>query len=214
MTPSAPPRDFYDGETLHIRCYDSMHQNVALLRGDLAFYEALARRGGGPVLEIGIGTGRVGVHLAQAGLSVTGLDLSPEMLSLAARRAADAGCDDRLTLVQGDMRDFTVPAPGSFGAVIVPFRAFQVLLTPQDQRAALGAFRRHLCAGGLLAVHLFDPNLDYLQPDVLMQDLHGIDVMTGREVEAVMQEATFDYVAQVRRDRWRYRAFDSDGTIA
>jgi ubiquinone/menaquinone biosynthesis C-methylase UbiE len=206
-------REFYDGATLHVRSYDTMHEGRSVIDGDVDFYLALARRTGRKVLEVGIGTGRVGVRLAQAGIELTGLDLSADMLAIAARRAAAAGCGDRITLVQGDMRDFSL-GDASFGLVYVPFRAFQILLTPGEQRAAVAAFRRHLRPGGILALHLFDPNLHFLLQGGLLERMQGIDALTGRRVEAVMQSTDFDYLAQVRHDHWRYRAFDSDGTVA
>jgi ubiquinone/menaquinone biosynthesis C-methylase UbiE len=206
-------RGFYDGATLHVRSYDSMHDGRSVIDGDVAFYLALARRAGGKVLEVGIGSGRVGVSLAQAGIEVTGLDLSSDMLAIAAQRAASLGCSGRVTLAQGDMRDFAL-GDAAFGLIYVPFRAFQILLTPSDQRAALAMFRRHLRPGGLLVLHLFDPNLRFLLQGGPLERMEGIDARTGRRVEAVMLSADFDYLAQVRQDQWRYQALDLDGTVA
>ena len=204
---------FYEGATLHVRSYDSMQEGRSVIDGDVEFYLGLARRTGGKVLEVGIGTGRVGVRLAQAGMDVTGLDLSGDMLAIAAQRAAAAGCGDRVTLVQGDMREFWLGDTGS-RLVIVPFRAVQVLLTADDQRRALESFRRNLGPGGTLALHLFDPNLRFLQGGGPVERMAGIDALTGRHVEAVMQSTDFDYLAQVRHDHWRYRALNADGTSA
>jgi len=204
---------FYEGATLHVRSYDSMQEGRSVIDGDVEFYLGLARRTGGKVLEVGIGTGRVGVRLAQAGMDVTGLDLSGDMLAIAAQRAAAAGCGDRVTLVQGDMREFWLGDTGS-RLVIVPFRAVQVPLTADDQRRALESFRRNLGPGGTLALHLFDPNLRFLQGGGPVERMAGIDALTGRRVEAVMQSTDFDYLAQVRHDHWRYRALNADGTSA
>jgi hypothetical protein len=100
--------------------------------------------------------------------------------------------------------------------VIVPYRAFQLLLTPEDQLAALAAFRRHLRSGGILALHLFDPDLRLLLPGAAppIDRVQGTDRDTGRPVEGVLETASLDHVNQVRRELWRYRAFAADGTIA
>jgi SAM-dependent methyltransferase len=167
------------------------------------------------VLEIGVGTGRVALQLARAGMRVTGLDASPDMLAIATEKVASAGLADRLLLERADMRAFDLD-PRVFGLAIVPFRAFQVLLTPEDQLAALAAVRRHLQQGGILALHLFDPNLRFLLPGASgpIDRQVGVDRNTGRPVEAVLEAAVFDRVNQVRRDLWRYHAFAADGTIA
>lgn len=208
-------RPFYDGATLHVRSYDSINcDDRPALRGDISFYLDLARRAGGDVLEIGVGTGRVALELAREGIGVTGLDLSADMLAIAAEKAAANGLVERLRLECGDMRSFDLAR--EFGLAIVPFRAFQILLTPEDQLAALAAFRRHLRIGGFLALHLFDPDLRFLLPGSSgpVDRQSGTDRNTGRPVEAVLETAWFDHVNQVRRDLWRYRAFAADGVIA
>jgi 2-polyprenyl-3-methyl-5-hydroxy-6-metoxy-1,4-benzoquinol methylase len=102
-------RSFYDGTTLHLRIYDSIHHSDRpVLRGDLAFYRDLAQRVNGKVLEIGVGTGRVAVELATAAIRVTGLDLSEAMLAIASEKAAASGVGDRLRLECGDMRNFAL----------------------------------------------------------------------------------------------------------
>ena len=209
-------RSFYDGSTLNVRIYDSIdHGSRPVLRGDIAFYRDLADRTSGEVLEIGVGTGRVAVELVKAGIRVTGLDLSAAMLAIAAEKAAVSGVGDRLRLERGDMRNFDL-GPQKFGLVIVPYRAFQVLLTPEDQLDALAVFRRHLRSDGILALHLFDPDLRFLLPGASppIDRVRGTDRNTGRPVEAVLETDTLDHVNQIRRELWRYRAFAPDGTIA
>jgi SAM-dependent methyltransferase len=209
-------RPFYEGATLHVRSYDSINNDARpVIRGDAPFYRDLARRSGGEVLEIGVGTGRVALQLVESGLQVTGLDASAAMLAIAAEKAGTTGLAERLHLELADMRVFDLAAQ-RFGLVVVPFRGFQSLLTPDDQLAALACFRRHLRPDGILALHLFDPDFRFLLPGSKgpFDRQYGVDCQTGRRVEGVLETALFDHVMQVRRNLWRYRAFEADGAIA
>ena len=80
---------FYEGaESLFVRAYDAFYAGGAPpIAGDIAFYDRLAQATGGPVLELGCGTGRIALALAQAGLSLTGVDVSAGMLALARRKS-------------------------------------------------------------------------------------------------------------------------------
>jgi ubiquinone/menaquinone biosynthesis C-methylase UbiE len=80
------------------------------LEGDVEFYVAEAQKAGSPVLELGCGTGRITFPIAQAGVSIVGLDLSPSMLGVARRKltALDLEVQSRVKLVAGDMRDFSL----------------------------------------------------------------------------------------------------------
>jgi SAM-dependent methyltransferase len=106
------------------------------------------------VLEIGVGSGRVAVPTALAGVPVVGVDASEAMLELARRRAAPHGLD--LTLVHADMRD--LPELGTFPLVTVPFRAFLHLRDDDERRAVLRALHDRLEPGGTLAFDVFHPD--------------------------------------------------------
>lgn len=128
------------------------------LKGDVAFYVEEAQKAGSPVLELGCGTGRVTLPVAQAGVEIVGLDMAPSMLAIARNKVAslDAETAGRITLVEGDMRTFALDQ--RFGLIFIPFRAFAHLLTSEDQRRALGCIRNHLTEDGKLALNLFDPS--------------------------------------------------------
>ena len=82
------------------RYYDAAYAALGTLGPDAAFYRGLAQEVGGPVLEIGCGTGRVLLEVAQTGRPCTGLDLSPSMLDVLKGRLP------RATTALADMRDF------------------------------------------------------------------------------------------------------------
>ena len=141
------------------RLYDAEHADLA---SDVELYRNFALRCDGAVLELGCGSGRVTVPLAQAGLSVTGMDLAPEMLELARERARSAGVTELILLEEGDVRMLSLPA--RFSLAIFPLNGFLHLLTARDQLDALASIHRALLPGGLLIVDLPNPHA-VLAPD-------------------------------------------------
>src|SRR5690606_11827868 len=91
----------------YARAYDEHSRGVP---GDVEFYVALAREAGA-VVELGVGTGRIAVPTAQAGVPVLGFDREPAMLEVAREKAEVAGVSHLVTLRDGDMRSFTLDAP-------------------------------------------------------------------------------------------------------
>jgi ubiquinone/menaquinone biosynthesis C-methylase UbiE len=87
------------------------------------------------VLELGVGTGRIALPIAAAGIEVVGVDLSAGMLAVARERAELAGVE--LDLHQGDMR--SPPVDGEFPLVLIPFRSLLHMETDDDRRAVLRA---------------------------------------------------------------------------
>lgn len=126
-------------------------------RQDVAFYVDEARRAGGPVLELGCGTGRILIPTARAGVTITGLDSSREMLDKCRRNLAaePAAVRQRVTLHAGDVRDFDLGR--TYKLITAPFRVVQQLITIADQLRFLAAVRRHLAPGGRLVFDVFHP---------------------------------------------------------
>jgi SAM-dependent methyltransferase len=131
-------------------------------RADIGFFVEAAREAGSPILEIGCGTGRILIPTARAGVEIVGLDLSPHMLAVCRRRLQDESeaVQGRVRLLQADMRDFELGR--KFTLVTIPFRAFQHLLTVEDQLSCLASVRRHLVDRGTLILDIFNPSLDSL----------------------------------------------------
>jgi ubiquinone/menaquinone biosynthesis C-methylase UbiE len=100
-------RFYEDANSLFVRAYDTFYVGGAPIGGDVAFYGYLARGSGGGVLELACGTGRIALALAEAGLDVTGVDISEGMLSVARRKAVarPPSVQQRLVLIQQDMSD-------------------------------------------------------------------------------------------------------------
>ena len=140
-------------------------------RPDVGFFVDAAVESGGPVLEVGCGTGRVLLPTAQTGISITGLDLSDHMLDVCrtALKEKPQEVQDRVTLVQGDMRDFDLGK--KFSLITTPFRPFQHLQTPGDQIRCLQCIHRHLESGGTFILDIFNPSLAGITADNLGQEV-------------------------------------------
>ncbi|MDQ2965757.1 MAG: class I SAM-dependent methyltransferase [Chloroflexota bacterium] len=132
--------------------------------GDLDLYLALAARTGGPVLELGSGTGRLTTPLAEAGHHVTAVDNDPAMLDRARRvaAAADPETAARLEFVEGDLVSLRLPSAGTFRLAFIPLNTFLALGTREAQRAALRTLAVHLAPGGLAVVDAWQPNAEDL----------------------------------------------------
>lgn len=183
------------------------------LTDDLPFWLELAEETGGPVLEIGCGTGRVLFQLAQAGHRVAGIDNSPQMLGLAraklTRRSDVAG---RVELLEGEMKAFDL-GRRDFRLAILPFNTFSHLLTTADQAAALTAIRRHLADGGQLAMDLPNPGDVYASEDIgVTLERTFRDEPTGSTVQQ-FSSTDLDRAAQVARVTWLYDTIAPDGAV-
>jgi SAM-dependent methyltransferase len=128
------------------------------LEGDVQFYVEEAKKAGSPVLEIGCGTGRILLPIAQAGVPIVGLDRSGAMLEILRRKLTKLSPDtqSRVELVEADMRDFSLGR--QFDLITIPYRAFLHLLTSKAQRQALTCMREHLTDAGRLIFNIFDPS--------------------------------------------------------
>lgn len=122
---------------------------------DILFYRNAARKYGDPVLELGCGTGRITLAIAEAGYRIVGLDISEKMLqrAVAKRHALRREARERVHLVQGDMTGFDLGE--KFRSIIIPFRPFQHLLDTDEQMNCLECVRKHLAPAGRLIVDFF-----------------------------------------------------------
>lgn len=123
---------------------------------DVPFYVAEAVEAGGPVLEIGVGTGRVATAIARAGVDVVGIDVSPSMLEGARDAIAREGVEERVELVEADMRGFDLGR--SFRLAILPYRVFAHARTTDEQLSTLQAIRDHLAPGGRIVLNVTVPH--------------------------------------------------------
>jgi SAM-dependent methyltransferase len=142
---------YYDG------AYGAMRDLV-----DAPFYLSLAREFGGPVLEIGCGTGRVLLPIAREGIEIHGVDNSGPMIGILKENLAreNPRVASKVTIHSGDMREFRLNR--SFPLVMIPFRPMQHMHTVADQLSALMSAAIHVAEGGTLAFDVFYPKFEVL----------------------------------------------------
>ncbi|WP_119299862.1 class I SAM-dependent methyltransferase [Dongia deserti] len=207
------PNEYYAGG-LAVRTYD-LFAGGGPLTGDIDFYRACARRFGTNVLELGVGTARIAIPLAQNGCSVTGVDLAQAMLDLAARKIASLppATAARIDLVRGNMGDFDLGK--QFDWIVIAARAFQHLIEPATQRSALRAMHRHLRPGGHLVIDLFDPRLEFCLPEAPLpeQAREVWDPVTGCRIRRTIIARNNDPFRQLVSERLRLEAIDGAGAV-
>jgi len=164
------------------RLYDPWSAGVV---EDISFYVEEALASGGPVVELGVGTGRIAIPTAAAGIHLIGVDASAGMLEVCAEQARRAGVAERLDLRLGDLR--RPPVDERVPLVTCPFRAYLHLTSDAERLEALTAARELLRDGGRLVFDVFKPSQD------------DIDETHGRWIErepGIDERADWDVVAQ------------------
>jgi SAM-dependent methyltransferase len=138
--------------------YDPWSRSVT---EDVPFYVAEAVTSGGPIVELGVGTGRIAVPTAAAGVRVIGVDSSAGMLDVCRRRAEAAGVGDLLDLRLGDLS--APPVSEQVRLVTCPFRAYLHLGDEAARVRALRAARELLVPAGRLIFDVFAPRRDDIE---------------------------------------------------
>jgi SAM-dependent methyltransferase len=202
----------YDEYALIADLYD--HVAPYRERPDISYYVEAAKESGGPVLEIGCGTGRVLIPTARAGIDIVGLDLSPRMLSICGKRleSESGAVHSKVQLVQADMREFSLSK--TFRLATIPFRPFQHLTTITDQLACLESIRRHLADDGVLILDLFNPSLDALANRPAGQELDeepAFSTPDGRRVIRRHRTVAHDRFNQLNQIELIYYVTHPDG---
>lgn len=180
------------------------------LPGEVEFYVDLARACRGAVLELGCGTGRITLPLAEAGCEVVAVDLSEPMLERARRKAAAAGLGGRIEWRQADMRRLTDKR--RFNLVIAPYRTFLHNLTEHDQAACLASVRRLLSPEGRFAFNVFVPDTAHIARaygEAVLEN-RFVDAENGHEI-LEWESAEWDPGLQRLYSRQIFEEVDADG---
>lgn len=190
------------------RYYDADYRNYD---DDIDLILTLAAESGDPVLELGCGTGRLLLPLAVQGHAVTGVDISPALLSIA--RSKLAGWEGApVELVQADMRHYEL-ARRDYGLAFCMSNTLMHVTDPAGQMAVLRNAHRHLRAGGLLLLDLFNPDVVRLAEIDGMQELadRWVDEGSGAQVIKWVVRSV-DWAAQIQETIFIYEESQPGGS--
>ncbi|MBU0551905.1 class I SAM-dependent methyltransferase [Myxococcota bacterium] len=181
-------------------------------RADVRWYTQRYLDADGPALELGVGSGRVALYAARKGAEIIGLDVSESMLKRAEERIKHLpkAHRDKLTLIQGDMRDFKLDR--QFNLISCPFNAFQHLYTRQDVERALACVKAHLAPGGLFLFDVLMPDLEYLSRPPF-QRIEGIRFKhpTHDAHYIYSERSAYDPIEQLNQMVFEYTLSDAPG---
>jgi SAM-dependent methyltransferase len=202
----------YDNLSILAELYDfvPLYAN----RSDLDFYVQYGKATSGDILELGCGTGRVLLPVAEAGCRITGLDLSEHMLAGCRRKLQFKSGDvqGRVRLAQGNMTDFSFKQV--FELVIIAFRPFQDLIEVNDQLSCLRCINRHLATKGKLIIDVFQTNLKILNDPRLgeeIEDLAEFELPDGRRFSRTYRITALHRAKQYNDIELIYYLTDTEG---
>lgn len=180
---------------------------------DLPFFSDLAAEADGPILDVGSGTGRVVLHLAQEGHRVYGMEPSAAMLARAETKLAVVpDLDARVSMAETDLMSYTPPE--QFALITVSYHAFMHLRSVDEQLAALARFREWLLPEGRLVVDLPEAGSLFASPDdgAMVLERTFMEPETGH---MVMQQSVsdLDRAEQLMFITWIYDEIAGDGTV-
>jgi SAM-dependent methyltransferase len=200
---------FYQSDGLNVATYDARAEVDKLLFDDpIPFYLEELATSGGPLLELGCGTGRLARAAAAKGVQTVGLDLSAAMLARAKQALPDGNW------VQGDMSAFAIGR--QFQTIAIPMRGLMELSSAEAQRACLACCHTHLAEGGRLVFDLLDPDLKTCLPEPDEEEVDLPPVLHPERQTVVVTTAmrrVNDPLHQLIEETWRFREIGQDGAI-
>jgi SAM-dependent methyltransferase len=187
------------------------------LEADLPMITEIARRTGGPVLEVGVGAGRVALHLAREGIAVTGVDDAPAMLAALRERlrAEPSPVRRRVRVLCADARAYRATDGRRHALALLPFNTLMHFTTLEDQDAVLRAAALALAPRGYLWISLFNPDafrpagVMRAEPSPLWGEAEGLP---GSRTEAFFQQR-FDFARQIAHVRYWLDTVGTDGLV-
>ncbi len=202
----------YDRRTFVAEFYDFVPPYAN--RADRQFYVDYARNAGGPVLELGCGTGRLLIPIARSGVSITGLDLSHAMLQRCREQLAQEppAVQASASIHHGDMTQFSLGK--KFAIATVPFRAFQHLIAVEQQLACLRCIREHLVENGVVILDLFQVQGARIHDRTFMKseiEFEGAQLPDGRSLSRSSRVAGFHRAQQINDCELIYDVTHPDG---
>lgn len=167
---------------------------------DIQMYRELAGMRGKKLLELGIGTGRVGLELACEGFDVTGIELSDKMLHLAKKKAA--GRKINIRLIRGDMRNFELDE--KFDLIYITYNSILHLLKDEEVTRLLECVKKHLKKEGAFLIDVYNPALGVVQSAEEYFFREFPDPESGHKIELFLRHE-YDKQLRVETVHWSFR---------
>ncbi len=171
--------------------YDMLHANCQ----DQTIYPELLRPFGRRVLELGCGTGRVAIPLAQAGYQVTGIEKEEDMLALMEQKAYPR---ENLRVVREDARSFVLTE--RFDAVLLTCNFLNHFIEAEDALSVLQRCREHLAPNGVVIIDCSTPEVRFMVQSHGQTETLTFPTNRGTVIKDEFQ-ARYDFVRQVEEDR-------------
>ena len=205
-----------DSYTVSAKYYDAAYAAKPDLV-DMPFYLNLAKRIGGPVLELGCGTGRVLLPTARASVAIHGVDNSPPMLQVLRTYLEQEERDvrDRVWIYEGDIRSLRLDH--KFPLVTIPFRPLQHMYTVEDQVKALQTAAYHLQDNGILALDVFYPKFEKLVGGIgeeLLELEWPLRSDPARVMRRYFRKESIDTVHQTFSATFVFRTYEGEKLIS
>jgi len=175
LVPPRPPASAHEYDRFS-EIYGVWTDTASSARANLAFYLAAYAAAHGPIVELGVGDGRIAVEAARHGCTLTGVDASAAMLALCRERAERAGVGDRVHLLEADFRTFALDEPPAL--ITLPYHSLGHLTTIEAKRAALGHVFSQLRPGGQF---IFD---DFLVTPAVLADMRRVQLRAAYQSAA------------------------------
>lgn len=178
--------------------YDLLHAG----NSDAKIYPRLLKPYGEKVLELGCGTGRIAIPLAEAGFTVTGLEYAKDMIALLEKKPYPR---DRLHIIQGDARDFTVP--DSFDIILLNCNFINHFTDSSDIVRILLSCKRHLNKDGVIIVDCSAPDVPGMLGSNGIEEALEFQTPNGTVIKDFFCPR-YDFLQQVETDTIRLEEYD------
>lgn len=185
--------------------YDKAYSSEREKRA-IEMYKTFAARFGGPVLEIGCGTGRVLLEIARMGTEIDGIDISKSMLSVLHSKLDAESLDCRI--MQADMREFVMEK--RYNLITIPFRSMQHMLTLEDRIDVIRSAKNHLREDGRLVFDVAFPNYEALASGFGQESLDAEWTESGRSVRMYFRRDGYCKIGQIMLGTLLFRVFDGN----
>ncbi len=186
-----------------------LYDDYVRVGSDVPFFLSAARQAAGDVLELMSGTGRVSLPLIEAGVRLSCVDRSAEMLAVLRRKLEQRQLVAEV--YQMDVRELSLPR--QYTLVFIPFHSLAELVSPEDRHQTLTRIYAHLAPGGHLICTLHNPT-------VRAQSVDGQLHLIGTHARAGQSGTLVAWIVEARRpstaivDGWEFfEEYDADGLL-